>query len=69
MVPSFELTVQWENIEINSNYNVMFYNRDAQEVIQQLVTPFRQGRCCRSPFTEAETMAQRDKLNRWENEV
>ena len=54
---------------INSNYNLMFYNRDAQEVIHQMVPPFRQGRCCHSPFTEEETMAQRDKLNRWDIEV
>lgn len=27
---------------INSNYNLMFYNRDAQEVIHQMVPLFRQ---------------------------
>lgn len=37
---------------INSNYNLMFYNRDAQEVIHQMVPPFRQGRWL---FTEEET--------------
>ena len=54
---------------ISSNYNLMFYNRDAQEVIHQMVPLFRQGRGCHSPFIEVETMAQRDKLNRWDIEV
>lgn len=36
MVTSSEFTVQWEIVCINSNYNILFYNKDAHQIREDI---------------------------------